>query len=241
MKNIVLSLVLMTSSSIIASELTLNKSGTTIITQDQEALILSYNLSKELIELTIQLANLATQNNSTSQKSMLQLSSDIGTMADRIVQTQIIQSQNLISTQNNLLKAQKNLLNISNNIQNTHFEKNIQLAQKILKNAIKTNSITLDLSKSNSIDDIITKMSNVEAKYRYRYMNAIKTKILSTNIANPKKQLEVIMTKIENLDNQPQNNQSVSISQGNISSMSNEASSEASSGNSGGRGGGMGF
>ncbi len=90
-----------------------------------------------------QVANIATTNNKNSQNSMLELANDIGIMADRInqmadkiVKTQEIQSQNLKFTEENILKAQKAIASALKKTNDPEIIKELQSAKSSLENII---------------------------------------------------------------------------------------------------------
>ncbi len=98
----------------------------------------------------VQMANIATKNSEMSQQNMLQLSSDIGVMADRInkmadkinqmadkiVKTQEIQSQNLQITEENAIKAQKAITYALDYTNNPEVTKQLKLAKSSLNSVI---------------------------------------------------------------------------------------------------------
>ncbi len=119
----------------------------------------------------VQMADIATKNSEMSQQNMLQLSSDIGVMADRInkmadkinqmadkiVKTQEIQSQNLQITEENALKAQKAIIHALENTNNTEVIKQLKLAKSSLDSVIsikKQNAVANNLSSTKIVNKV---------------------------------------------------------------------------------------
>ncbi len=58
-------------------------------------------------------------------------------------------------------------------------------------------SITRDIEKSKSIDELIEKMNKAQERYRYIYMNAIKSKIISLKEESREKAMDDVMQKMQ--------------------------------------------
>ena len=241
-------LLLALSSSIYAADLAINQDGVSATTTEQSIANNGLSLSYSLLATSVQLANIASNNNALSQSSMLQLSQDIGTMADRInvmadkiVATQNIQSTNLEMTEKNILQVQKNLLGALQNINNIAIEKNLQKAKTTLDSVVEKEKVNIDIATSKNIDEILSRMDKVSHQYRYKFMNAIKVNIHKMDKQMREKAFQNVMARIENTKNSVQQN----MDSAKMSSMSSPdsvggMSSSSDMGDMGGMGGGAG-
>ncbi len=57
-------------------------------------------------------------------------------------------------------------------------------------------SIARDIKKSKSIDELIEKMNRAQERYRYMYMNAIKSKIISLKEESREKAMDDVIEKM---------------------------------------------
>ncbi len=251
-------------SSLSAANININQTGISIETNENSVLDTTYKTSKNLIDLSIQLANIATKNNELSQQSMLQLSQDIGKMADRInemadkinimadkiVETQRIQSQNLETTQKNMLLAQQNIIKAKTNINNKEIVKNLTLTNNSLNEAIEKNNININISKTKDIDMLIEKFNQASPKYRYKYMNVIKEIMARQKRSKRENTIKELMVKVQKKKEEIQNREEQAHMKSNLETF--ETNMDRSSGMSsnggmsnggdmgGGSGGGMG-
>ncbi len=240
-----LGLLLSLSGSIYAADVVANQQGVQVHTQEQEMAQNAYSLSVKMASLTKDFANLATKNNEISQESMLQLSKDIGTMADRIgtmsdriVDTQVIQSKNFNATQKNMLQAQKNMLEAVKGIDNSQVKENIQIAQKSLSKAMDKNQVSQDIAKTKTMDELIEKMNKAPQKERYQYMNEIKGRISEQKGQDREEKMTEVLNKIN--QNKEENKENTPSSIDNGFGGVSDSSSNDGMGDTGGSGGGMG-
>ncbi len=228
-------LLLTLSSSIYATDLTLNQNGISVSTTEQAIANDGLSLSKALLDTSVQLADIASKNNALSQSSMLQLSQDIGAMADRInvmadkiVATQNIQSANLEMTEKNILEAQKNISNALQGVNDAKMEQSLQNIKGKLDTVLEKERVNIDIATSKNMDEILSRMDKVVPQYRYKYMNAIKENIYSMDKQDREKAFQDVIARIE------------SMKEGNQQEMNSEEISSMSSPEAGSIGGDMG-
>ena len=222
-KKIFLSLIVAGSLSLYAAEGTASDnqgdSGSTDTTQESQTndtiVDKTFALSQSLVDLTNKLVDEAANANGTYTKAMLQLSQDIGTMADRIntmadkiVQTQEIQSKNFQATQENMLQAQRNMVDLTDALANRADEASKKVAQNLEKSkealGMAQNSFNNTqqneavqkmkeaIASSPSVSDLVGLLDNTKPQYRYMVMNAIKEKMAAQSDLAREKTLEAL-------------------------------------------------
>jgi len=92
-----------TSANMLALSISLVDAGSTANTEYVEAML---QLSQDILDMADKIGEMADR--------ILVMADDIGDMSDRILETQRIQSANLVLTQTNILKAQANFNSILN-------------------------------------------------------------------------------------------------------------------------------
>jgi len=211
-KKILLSLVLASSVSIYAAEVTTNQIQVAVDQPNNDALIdASSKLSLSLVDLTSQMVDESANANGEYTQAMLQLSQDIGTMADRInamadkiVTTQEIQSENYIATQENMLEAQKNTIeaisNLTGDIKTTleQAQTKMGMAENSFNNTQQSSAIEkmkFSIEQSPSVANLVEQLDNVKPQYRFMVMNAIKEKLAKENSENRVNELNKLNTK----------------------------------------------
>ncbi len=104
-------------------------------------------------------------------------------------------------------------------------------------------SISRDIEKSKSIDELIEKMDKAQERYRYMYINAIKSKIISLKEESRKKAMDDVIEKMHEskrgMGHQQNENGFGNAKTGSMGSAKDEGGLGGNSGmgsNSGGRG-----